>query len=89
MGVCSIRRWPQEPTTWYAIHVIVSWTWVVLPNLLFLVQQDLRRLQHDEVGPSGGRLFNDPLPHMDTGNVTAHFPILRVAWFLVELFVAL
>ena len=60
---------------------------MVLPNLLFLVRQDPRRLHHGGVGPSDDRLFNDPLPHMDTGNVTAYFPILCVAWFLVELFV--
>ena len=75
-------------TTEAELHLIVSWTWVVLSNLLFLVRQDLRRLHHGGVGPSGGRLFNDALPHMDTGNVTAYFPILCVAWFLVELFVA-
>ena len=38
---------------------------------------------------SGRRLFNDPLSHIDTGNLSAYRPSLCVSRFLVKLFAAL
>ena len=34
-------------------------------------------------------MFNDPLPHRDTGNLSAFRPTLCVSWFLVKLVAAL